>query len=184
MGCYTMLMTALQWVNAIIVFLGIPTIAGVLILIGRKLELLDGLKDELRDNIKPDLKDVRERFSALEGKTSGLFQSQSPISLTPKGTEFLIASKLKEYIDSNKELLNSACSQKGSMDTPYDVQQSVFEFFDNFEFPQETEKSLKTYAFDQGASMDALRRIGAIYFRDICLRQSGFSADDLDKRGK
>lgn len=138
------------------------------------------IKDDIKNNISTDLKDVRERFAALEGRTAGLFDSHSPISLTDKGNEYLQASGLKEYIDSQVDVLIAACSQQGNLATPYDVQSSVFDFFEDFRFPEEEANKFKTYAFNQGISMDAFKRIGAIYFRDICLEAQGFKAEDLD----
>jgi hypothetical protein len=174
-------MNILGIINSIIVGIGIPSLIGALILIGKKLQILDTLSEEINNNIRPDLKDVRERFSALEGKSAGLFQNNSPVGLTPKGTKILHGSELKSYIDSNIDFLQGGCSEKGNFNTPYDLQESVFNFFDSFIFPKEIENKLKTYAYNQGISMDAMRRIGAIYFRDICLAQQGFKPEDLDK---
>jgi hypothetical protein len=129
--------------------------------------------------LKTDVKDVRERFAALEGKTSGLYQAHSPISLTKSGDNTLTESGMKEYIDQNKQILIDACDAGADMRTPYDVQEYVFDFFDSHEFPQEVEDQLKTYAFNQGMNMDVLRRVGAIYLRDIALEQKGFDAKDI-----
>lgn len=175
-----MLMTALQWVNTAIVTVGIPATIGGLVFVGRKLETLDSLKVDIHENIKPDLKDVRERFAALEGKSAGLFQAHSPISLTDKGEQYLNESGLKKFVDNNKDVLTGACAENGSMDTPYDVQQSVFDFFDGYVFPEETENAVKTYAYKQGINVESMRRVAAIYFRDICLATQGFKAEDLD----
>ena len=56
--------------------------------------------------IRESLQDIRERFARLEGSLSGTFQTQSPISLLPKGEEILNKSGLKTYIDAHvQELL-------------------------------------------------------------------------------
>jgi len=141
---------------------------------------VDEIKKELDVSIKVDLKDVRERFAALEGKASDLFKGQSPISLTSKGSQFLNNSGLKQYIDDNIERLVDTCSKNKNMVTAYDVQQASFDFFDRYNFPKEIENVLKTYAFNQGISMDIIRRIGAIYFRDLCLEKMNFRPEDLD----
>lgn len=167
-------MDPLQWTNAIIVVLGLPTILASFMFIGRKLQVLESLDGDITNNIKPDLKDVRERFAVLEGKTSGLFGSHSPISLTKAGLQSLTKSGLKHYIDDNIELLISACDHLGTLDTPYDVQQAAFQLFDEHEFPEDVDNTLKTYAFNTGACTEVLRRVGAIYFRDICLERLGF----------
>lgn len=138
------------------------------------------IKGDLDKNIKPDLKGVRDRLSTLEGKTSNLFASASPIKLTPRGEDMLHDSGLKQYIDDNYKLLTDACGESRSMDNPYDVQQSAFGFFDDYQFPGDISNKLKTYAFNAGISMDSLRRVGAIYFRDKCLEELGFTPEDVD----
>lgn len=52
------------FVNQIIVILGIPTIIGSAILLGRKLEILDRVQKSIDDEIRPDLKDLRDRFNS------------------------------------------------------------------------------------------------------------------------
>lgn len=173
-------MTALEWVNTVVVALGLPTVLGAFLYIGRKLQLLDNLKNEIDDNIRPDLKDVRERLATWEGKTAGLYQSQSPISLTEQGRKYLQKSGLKAFIDENKEGLMQQVQHEQTMQSPYDVQQIAFEFFDELDLPDSLEKRTKNFAFNHGISMDALRRIGGIYFRDICLAEHNFNAADLD----
>jgi hypothetical protein len=169
-------MTGAELINAI----GIPSIVAALIFIGAKLNTLNTLKNDLDKNIKPDLKDVRERFATLEGKAANLFQTLSPISLTDKGREYLEASGLKAYINANKTLLMDKCDHTNTMSTPYDVQQTTFALFDELDFPKDIEKQLKNYAYNQGATMDALRRVGALYFRDLCLEEHGFKSEDID----
>ena len=143
-------MTALQWVNAAIVAIGLPTIVSALIYIGRKLQVLDNLKDEIDANIRPDLKDVRERLATWEGKSAGLYQSQSPISLTKEGRRYLQESGLLRFIDENQEDLMQQCDHDRSMRTPYDVQHIAFEFFDELELPDDVEciQSRCQYGFD------------------------------------
>ena len=139
------------------------------------------VKKELHENIKPDLKDVRERFATWEGKQSGLVQSQSPVGLTPKGKEALNKSGLKQYIDSNKDVLIKDCSKSFNMETAYDVQGSAMQFFSNYKFPKAIETKLKNYAFKDGTSLDGMRTVAGIYFRDILLSERGFDPKDLDK---
>lgn len=175
--------TALQWINTIIITVGVPAIIGSLIFIGQKLQVLQTLKKEIEDNIRPDLKDVRERFATLEGKTSELFQARSPINLTEKGKRYLQDSGLRAYIDEHRTELMDECDLNQKMETPYDVQQIAFEFFSEHDFPQNVEDQVKTYAFNHGVSMGALRRTAGIYFRDICLKAQGFTSADLDGSG-
>ena len=177
---YTKSMTIIEWVNAVIVALGLPAIIVVLVAIGRKLQVLDTLQSEVERNIRPDLKDVRERFATLEGKTAGLFQAQSPISLTEAGRRYLAHSGLQEFIDENQDDLMHQGEHDRKLESPYDVQQFAFEFFDQLTLPDDLENEVKTFAYNHGVSMDSMRRIGGIYFRDLCLQAHGFKSEDLD----
>jgi len=171
-------MTVLQWVNTLIVGLGLPSVVGGLVFVGRKLEMLETTRREIDENIRPDLKDVRERMASIEGKTSTLFQANSPISLTAKGKRFLEQSGLKVFIDENKEDLMRQCDSHKTMTTPYDVQQMAFAFFDDLALPEDIEVKAKNVAFNNGISLNELRRTGGIYFRDICLDALGFELHD------
>jgi hypothetical protein len=65
----------MSWIsvlNQVIVVIGIPAIAGAVMLLGRKLEVLDRLEKSIEQEIRPDMKDMRERIFVLEGKMSNL----------------------------------------------------------------------------------------------------------------
>ncbi len=134
----------------------------------------------IKDKIEPDLKDVRERFASLEGKSSHLFASASPISLLDKGIETLNNSGLKKYIEDNKESLLKSFKDICVMNNQYDIQEQAFKFFDELDF-KDFESNLKKASFDYGISIATLRRIGGIYFRDIALKKANFTPQDLDK---
>ena len=162
---------ALLGIGAIVLAVGIAW--------GRLNTSVGNITADVRE-LKEDVKDVRERFAGLEGKTSGLYQANSPISLTKDGDKTLQESGLKEYVDQNKQILIDACDAGADMRTPYDVQECVFEFFDSHELPQEIEDQLKNYAYSHGLKLDVLLRVGAIYLRDIALVQKGFDPKDIE----
>lgn len=172
-------MNALAWVNTIIVAFGLPAIAGGLVFLGRKLEIIDSIKKDIDVNLRPDIQNVRERMATLEGRTSALFQSNSPISLTAKGRQYLHESGLKDFIDSQKLSLMEQCDHKRSMKTAYDIQQIAFAFFDELDLPEDLEITMKNVAFNQGITLGELRRTGGIYFRDLCLKHFGFSVSHI-----
>lgn len=120
------------------------------------------------------------RLTNLEGRLDNAFASRSPVALLPKGQIILEDSGLKKYIDDKKEELLAQCRSKNEMTNPYDIQDVAFKFFDQINF-EEFESSLKNSAFKHGVSMDTVRRIGGIYFRDICLTAHNFKPEDLDK---
>lgn len=169
----------LQAINTLVVTLGIPTIIGAFIYIGIKIKTIENLEEDMRA-IKPDLKDIRERFFTLEGKTSQMFQTASPVQLLDKGLQALTDSGLKKYIDEKQNQLLMDCDSKKET-TAYEVQEHIFRQFDNLEFDEDFDKNIKEYAFQKGVPMTMLRRIGAIYFRDICLNHFKMDAKDIDK---
>ncbi len=118
---------------------------------------LQWIVDRLKD-LKIDIDNVRNQA----------FQNNSALALTPKGKVWLNDSGLKNYIDDNLSVLQKSClAQKET--NAYEAQQRIFSLFDNMEFDRSFDDKLKQYAYEQGISMEVLRRIGAIYFRDLSL---------------
>jgi len=120
------------------------------------------------------------RMSSLEGRAGQSFSGLSPIKLLEKGEKILNESGLKKWIDENTSLFDE-WSKKGPMTNPYDVQESVFKFFNQLEFPKDIEDTLKKAAFDNGVSIEVAKRVGGIYFRDICLKKLNMNVEELDK---
>lgn len=108
------------------------------------------------------------------------FGQHSPVNLTEVGKKLLNESGIKDYLDSTKDEYLSLCKSKKETN-PYEVQSYIFELFDKMIFPADIDEKIKKYAFDKGISVDILRRIGAIYFRDICLADFGMKKEDVDK---
>jgi hypothetical protein len=133
---------------------------------------LEWLADRIKD-LKIDIDNVRNQA----------FRNTSPVALTDKGTLWLKDSGLKKYIDANLSTLKSSCSSKRETNA-YEVQEYVFSLFDKMSFPKETDDKLKQYAYEQGISMEVLRRIGAIYFRDICLVDFKMDIKDIDRKNE
>ncbi|OHA23889.1 MAG: hypothetical protein A3B11_02005 [Candidatus Taylorbacteria bacterium RIFCSPLOWO2_01_FULL_44_26] len=130
--------------------------------------------------VETEVNGFDKRLTGLEGRMDGAFSSASPIALLEKGKDILIGSGLKDYIDKNKDILISQCRSKNGMSNPYDIQTASFKFFDEMDFGDFDQK-LKEAAYRYGIGMDVVRRIGGIYFRDICLNLYNFRPEDLDK---
>ena len=120
------------------------------------------------------------RLTGMEGRLDSAFSSASPIKLLPKGETILNDSGLKKYIDDRKDELLSKCKSTNEMKNQYDIQEAVFKLFDQLDFG-EFEPTLKETAFKYGMGVETIKRIGGIYFRDICLDTYGFKPEDLDK---
>lgn len=108
------------------------------------------------------------------------FSSSSPINLTPIGEEWLIKSGLKEYLDTHKDELMKICEEK-RVANPYEVQKYIFRTFDTLDFEPDFEDKLKKFAFGKGTTMNIMRRVGAIHFRNLCLSQFEMNKEDIDR---
>jgi hypothetical protein len=120
------------------------------------------------------------RMTNMEGRLDSAFASASPVKLLPKGETVLNSSGLKKYIDDKKNELLSQCKSKNEMKNQYDIQEATFKLFDQLDFG-DFENILKETSYKYGMSIETIRRIGGIYFRDICLEENGFKPEDLDK---
>ena len=113
---------------------------------------------------------IRDLAIRAENVSTKLFDSSSPVSLTAEGRRFLQHSGLKSYVDARKGELVDRVSSKASSD-PYAVQESAFHLFSTIAFEDGFTQRLKQFAFANGVSTDLLRRLGAIYLRDIVVEQ-------------
>lgn len=122
---------------------------------------------------------IKETVTKLEGRMDNAFGSASPVKLMEKGLDVLNSSGLKEYIDKNQDALISNCGLT-KLHNQYDIQEKAFNCLDRFDFG-DFENKLKKVSFERGMSIEIIRRIGGIYFRDILLAKNGFAPEDLDK---
>lgn len=131
------------------------------------------------DWIKTTLNDLKVNAENSASQTPG-FIAHSPLNLTTAGERWLVDSGLKEYIDTHQQRFLGACESKKETN-PYEVQQHAFMLLDQVVFESTIDDSLKTFAFQQGISMQVLRRVGGIYLRNLCLERFGMNTDDIDK---
>lgn len=124
-------------------------------------------------------KDVNELRVSAENKKTPLFASQSPVRLTPNGEKVLNESGLREYIDTHSDLISKCKDSK--LNNAYEVQIFAFDLFDALDFDKEFDLRIKQYAFDHGISIDIIKRVGALYFRDLCLKEMEMPVADIDK---
>ena len=161
---------------------GLTIIVG-LVLVGRRLQILDDLK-ETCDKLVTKATSIDNRVSNIEGRLGiGFTSPGSPVRLTPKGMQLLNESGAKAIVDNEdnkKEILNGICLESKPK-TAYDVQektkQTIKGMSDNKMFIP-----LKDYVFAQGTSLEILLDIVAIYFRDTALEHCGFKVEDLDNK--
>jgi len=115
-----------------------------------------------------------------DNASNPVFGHGSPVTLNQMGDVWLVESGLKDYLDTNKVDMLNMCEEKRSTN-PYEVQNHIFKHFDTMSFKDDFEDKLKKFAFEKGTTMNVVRRVGAIYFRDLCLKHFGMSKEDIDK---
>lgn len=112
---------------------------------------------------------LRSLSIASENATMKLFDARSPLSLTRAGSRVLKESGLEGYIDEHQgELTKLAKLHRHRLD-PYQLQDRSFRLFADLAFAPEFEHHVNEFAFANGMSIQYLRRVGAIHFRDRVL---------------
>jgi len=122
------------------------------------------------EKIEDTVKDIANTQSvAKDNKNFNLMGNASPLKLKPEGVTVLEKSGMKDFIDNNEKMLHENCGHDCDI-SAYEIQEKVFDLFDNLEFEKEVDKKFKDYAYKEGMNIETIRRIGAIYFRDKCLQ--------------
>jgi hypothetical protein len=118
------------------------------------------------------LKDaLSELVINAENVRTKLFQNGSPVSLTAAGYHTLQRSGLKSYIDAKRQPLIRALNLGTASDT-YELQRRTFRLLAELPFEDIVEQHLNSFAFNHGIAPSLLRRIGAIYLRDLATQAS------------
>jgi hypothetical protein len=120
--------------------------------------------------LETDVGWLKETISELvinaENVRTKLFANGSPVSLTSAGYHVLQRSGLRSYIDAKRRALLfvlNATKAPGA----YELQRSAFRLFAELPFEDIVAHHLNDFAFQNGISPSLLRRVGAIYLRDI-----------------
>jgi hypothetical protein len=109
---------------------------------------------------------LAELLITAENVRSKLFKHGSPVSLTAAGFLVLQRSGLKSYIDAKRENLLLALHKRAPSD-PYELERRAFHLLATLQFEEIVAQHLNTFAYRNGISTHLLRRVAAIYLRDI-----------------
>lgn len=124
--------------------------------------------------LETDVAWLKETISELtiraENVHAKLFRSSSPISLTPAGYVALKGSGLRSYINANHTGLLRQLKRVRS--DPYEFQRQTFRLLAELPLDDAVAHHLSKFAFTNGISVDLLRRVGAIYLRDIAAERN------------
>ena len=170
-------MDVLNIINAVVVSLGIPTIIGAAIYIGKKLQILD------------DLKAVRDKFAVVESRVSDLWEAKlsftsSPRQLNEIGNRILTESGINTIIESKQNDLLRIVKEKNPS-TAYDAERIILDTVMKIpELYPNLVNNLKEGAFRVGKDIDTLLFVGGLHLRNRIFETLGFSLTDLDKPKK
>jgi hypothetical protein len=125
--------------------------------------------------LETDVGWLKEAISELvinaENVRTKLFQNGSPVSLTPAGYHALQRSGLRSYIDAKRRFLFRAL-RLGTVSDTYELQRRTFSLLAELPFEEAVTQHLNSFAFNNGIDPSLLRRIGAIYLRDLATKTS------------
>ncbi len=164
---------------------GIPSIIGALIYIGRKLEVLDTLKKQM-ETTGNQINIIYERFIVVEERVSTLWKdevapSHSPRQLNDFGAKILNESGIKEIITAKKSDLLAKVKVVNPTNA-YDAEQATLDVVGGLaRHCPELIPQLKDGAFRVGQSLETVLLVGGFYLRDLIFPDLGFSLTDLDK---
>ncbi|MBV1699524.1 MAG: hypothetical protein KGQ47_14390 [Hyphomicrobiales bacterium] len=111
---------------------------------------------------------LRDLSIKIENVSAKAFDAGSPISLTATGERLLRDSGLKSYIDRRRDELSAQLRLSAPID-PYTVQEITFRLLDRITLDESFARNLNKFAFRTGNSTALLRRVAAIYLRDITM---------------
>jgi hypothetical protein len=111
---------------------------------------------------------VRDLAIKTENLSTKAFDVGSPISLTATGEQLLRDSGFRSYIDRHRDELTTQLRANAPFDL-YTIQENAFRLLDHISLDDSFARHLNKFAYRNGASTDLLRRVGAIYLRDIAV---------------
>lgn len=174
-------MDILKWLNAIILSIGLPTLIGVAIKIGRKLQVLDDVKKTIGE--KCNEANCHERMNAMETlyneKINVLMRlsakdefsniRNSPRQLNNEGNIVLNHSGFKEIIDSNIDYLFKEITNTNPRDY-YEVEFQSEKIINKIKTETNLEK-IKSCAERVNIPIEMLLVIGSVYLSNKYLEK-------------
>jgi hypothetical protein len=109
---------------------------------------------------------VRDITIKADNISARAFDASSPISLTATGEQLLRDSGLKSYVDRRRDELTTLLQVEAPFD-PYTIQERAFRLFDSIPLDETFGRNLNKFAFRTGNTTGLLRRVAAIYLRDV-----------------
>jgi hypothetical protein len=109
---------------------------------------------------------VRDLTIKVDNTSARAFDARSPVSLTATGEQLLRDSGLKSYVDRRRDELTTLLQVEAPFDL-YTIQERAFRLLDSLPLDDAFGRHLNKFAFRAGTSTGLLRRVAAIYLRDV-----------------
>ncbi len=125
-------------------------------------------------NMVTNITVIKTHLVDKAGVSAALFQTMSPITLTPSGKKLIQSIGFDKYVDANYEEIFTGFFE-GRADTLLkldDISEAVVEHF----FSEGKLPSYANEAFKRGISTDVLLRACALYLRDFMAKKLGITA--------
>lgn len=163
-------MNLLQIINTVVVVVGVPTIAGVLISVGKKLKTLEIMEDTIY-KMKGNLKVVCDYLARHHNKFDPReLQAYSPLKLTDAGEALVESTGFDNVFETNKADFFSFIDSE-NVKLKYDVEatavKSIYTFYD-----KEYMSFLKVYLYNHPErSIENVAPTLGVYVRDKYLSE-------------
>lgn len=172
-------------INKIIIIIGIPSIIGGCIYIGRKLQILDDLKEDVNnlDKLsKCSTNAIVEIQTHLSGKGFAInhtlaYSANSPIQLTDYGEMLMKESGFTDIIKNQekRDYLVKLVKDKNPT-TNYDIQDYSMNTMKELAQKNDTVVvPLKEYAFKEGLTLEIILNSAGIVLRDEVMKELQFN---------
>ncbi len=179
-------MNYFEIVNGLVVVIGIPTMVGTLITVGRKLQILDSLNITVEQKMEPKLEKLVVEFEVLKNKMNILWRShvarsKSPRQLNDLGKKILRDSGIDRIVDQKRAELTKIIKEKNPTNS-YDAEKIIVDVLMTLPqmFPEIIDQ-LKEGAFQTGSDIDTVLFVGSLYLRNLIFPELGFKIDGFDK---
>jgi hypothetical protein len=165
-------MNVLNIINGIVLIIGLPTIIGIAVKLGKKLQILETI-DASFDGIKTNVTTICT-FLATTHKNdfpSNILKTMSPYQIQSDGLKEIEDSGLKAILDNPvnlKRIFDLILDQKPT--TKLDVETNSFIAY-NSASVDEAFKPIKSYLYNHPAARNYFPYLAAVYIRDKYLSE-------------
>jgi hypothetical protein len=154
-----------------------------------KIDTEHGLFSKRIDKIEDNTDKIKENIILIKAAmkiplSDSYTQSQSPVTLNPKGREIARRLGIEKMVASNWEHIFQYIEKSVKDKNAYDIQQfcieratvNLLEFF-----TEEDVRAIKSVAFNEGRTVESFGSLIGVIIRDAYFEKKGILVDEVDK---